>query len=104
MTFPAPTTNETANLFKIFKFINNTATDGLFFPIILLVIWTVAFIVSLSHGRVANVSFVFASFISFILSIILALMGFLAPQYIYLLSIFLAFGLVWMKLQNAPLN
>ena len=100
--FTLPTVNDTQDLFSIFKFINNTSSGGLFFPIMLLTIWAIAFIGAIVEGRQAVRAWIFASFISSILAILLGIMGLLARQWIYLLILFVAFGVFWIRLQNAP--
>lgn len=100
--FTLPTINDTQDLFSIFRFVNDSASGGLFFPIILLSIWTIAFIGSISEGRQAVRAWIFASFVSGILGILLGVMGLLARQWIYLLILFIAFGVFWIRLQNAP--
>lgn len=104
MAFAVPNASNTRDVFEIFKFINNSATGGIFFPVILLVVWVIAFIGSLAEGRLASRAWIFASFISTILAILLALMGLLNPNYMYLLVLFVAFGILWIKLEKAPLN
>ena len=102
---PAPynTMNSTdgTNLYSLFKFVNNSI-GGTFMPIMLLVIWMIAFIGSISEGRQASRAFIFASFLSAILSIILTLIGMLNRQYMYILFLMVGAGLIWDKLQNAP--
>lgn len=100
--FSLPTVNDTQDIFSIFLFINNTSSGGLFFPIMLLTIWAIAFIGSIVEGRQAVRAWIFSSFISAILAILLGIMGLLARQWIYLLILFVAFGVFWIRLQNAP--
>ena len=70
-------------------------------PVILLVVWVVAFVGAISEGRQASRGFIFASFISSILAILLSLIGFLASQYMYFCFILTGIGLIWYSLQNA---
>lgn len=100
--FTLPTVNDTQDIFSIFQFINNTSSGGLFFPIILLVIWTIIFIGSIVEGREAVRAWIYASFVSAILSILLGVMGVLDRQFIYLLILFVAFGVFWIRIQNTP--
>ena len=93
--YPVPAVNDTRDIELIFRWVNNTATGGLFFPIILLVVWFIAFIGAIAEGREASRAFIFANFISSVLGIILGLLGFLQPAYIYFTIILLAFGLIW---------
>lgn len=100
--FSLPTTNDTQDLFSMFQFINNTSSGGIFFPIILLSIWAIAFIGSIVEGKEAVRAWIFASFISAVLGILLGVMGMLSSMYVYLLILFVAFGIFWIRLQNAP--
>lgn len=94
-------TTDSTNLYTLFKFINNTVS-GTFMPLMLFVIWVVAFIGAVSEGRQGSRAFIFASFISSILGIILSLIGMLNPQYMYFSFLLVAAGIVWYKLDNAP--
>ncbi len=100
--FTLPGVNDTQDLFSMFAFVNNSASGGLFFPLILLGIWAIAFIGAITEGRQGVRAWIFASFISAILGIMLGVMGMLANQWIYLLILFVAFGVFWIRLQNAP--
>jgi hypothetical protein len=71
-------------------------------PIMLLSIWIVTFVGTISEGRQASRGFIFASFVSSILAIILSLIGFLNTQYMYFTFIMVGIGLIWYKLDNAP--
>lgn len=99
--YPTPTANETADLFSIFQFINNKATEGLFFPIIILSIWLISFIGAISENRPASRAFIFSSFISTVMGILLAIMGFLNITYVYFLILLMAFGVLWIRLESA---
>ena len=101
MPYPTPTANETRDLFSVFQFINNKATEGLFFPIIILVIWLIAFIGAIAEGRPASRAFIFSSFISTVLGVLLAILGFLNVTYVYFLILMIAFGIFWIKLETA---
>ncbi len=104
MPFILPNSTDFENLFTIFRFVNNSASEGLFFPIMLLVVWAIAFIGSIAEGRPANRAFIFSSFVGTILGILLTLMGFLNKGYIYLLILFMAFGVLWAKLTSKTAN
>lgn len=101
MPFPTPNTTQTRDIFEIFKFVNNEASGGIFFPVILLVVGVIAFIGGLSEGRGAIRGWIYASFSTSILGIILGLIGFLQPMFIYFSIILLAFGVLMAKLTNA---
>ena len=99
--FPVPNANQTGDLLEIFRFISNDATQGLFFPIMILVIWVVQFIGVISEGRPASRAWVFASFTATILSIILGILAMMAQKWIYLLILFVSLGVFWVKLASA---
>lgn len=99
-----PNSTDTQGLFQYFGYINRAA-DGLFFPVILLVVWFISFIsiFSSSGGNrpAAARGFAFSSFLTSILSIMLAIMGFLAPKFMYLNFILTAVGILWVKLESS---
>ena len=98
--FPTPTINETGDLFSMFQFVNNKATGGLFFPVILMTIWLIAFIGAIAERRPASRAFIFSSFISTILGVLLSIMGFLSVTYVYFLILLIAFGIFWIRLES----
>jgi len=97
-----PNSTDTERLYEFFGYVSRT-TEGLFFPVMLVVIWFVAFIgsYSLNSGRPAAAkSFTFASFIIAIMSIMTSILGFLSPKFMYLSFILVAIGVVWIKLED----
>lgn len=102
--FDTPTVNETGDMFELFSFINNKATEGLFFPVILLTIWLISFIGAIAEGRSASRAWIFSSFISAILGGLLVLLGFLSANYVFFLVLNIAFGIVWIYLSESKNN
>lgn len=100
MTFPTPNATDLQDVERIFNWINNTATGGLFMPVILLVIWLVAFVGVIAQGRATYRAWIFSNFICLTLSTILGLLGWLQISYIYFFIILLGLGMVWIKLQK----
>lgn len=98
MAFPTPTVNDTRDILGIFQFVNDQATGGIFFPVMLLVIWFIAFIGSIAEGRPASRAFIFSSFIAIILGSMLAILNFLDINYVYFLIILVGIGLFWLTL------
>lgn len=96
--YPVPDVNDTGDLLQIAQFVSNDLTGGLFFPIMILVIWVVQFIGVLAEGRGASRAWVYASFTSTILAIILGILAMMAQKWIYLLIIFVSLGAFWIKL------
>ena len=103
MVAPYPTLgqNDSENIYTIFKFVNN-GVSGTFMPLLLLAIWIIAFIGSLSEGRQSSRAWVFASFVSSIIAIFLATLGLLSTQFMYFAFILTGIGIIWNYLGNSP--
>jgi len=99
--YPTPNASDTRDLLSVFQWISNTATDGLFFPIMIFVIWIVQFIGVMAEGRPGSRAFLFASFTATILSIILGILAMMAQKWIYLLVLMVSLGIFWVKLASA---
>jgi len=99
--YSTPTPENTRDLLSIFQFVNNDLTGGLFFPLMILVIWAVQFIGVLAEGRPASRAWVYASFTATILSIMLGLLALMEQKWIYLLVIAVSLGAFWVKLATA---
>ena len=100
MPFQTLDANNSGDIYEIFNYANNVS-DGIFMPLMLLVIWVVAFTGSISEDRPAFRSWIFAFFIVSILSVILSLMSFINPMYMYFSILMLALGLFWAKLATS---
>lgn len=96
--FAEPTANDTVGIYEFFSYVN-TSARGLFFPITLLGIWAIAFITLLFSGNQerpsAMKSWIFASFLTTILSIPLTILDLLNSNYMYLSILLLGIGVVW---------
>ena len=99
--YPVPNVTDTRDFLSVFQFISNDATGGLFFPVMILVIWAVQFIGVLAEGRRASRAFVYSSFTATILSIILGILAMMAQKWIYLLILMVSLGAFWIKLATA---
>lgn len=97
--YPTPNATDMQDLFTVFNF-SNEASGGVMFLAIMGVIWSIALIGSLADGRKFYRGFIFANFISSVLSVILALLGVLDRSYMYFFILMLAFGVVWAKLSG----
>ncbi len=95
--YTEPTSNETAGLFEMFKYVNNVA-DGLFWPSMMLVIWVVIFIGTKQYSSAR--AFTAASTITGFVSIILAVGDLVAPKWMYLSLLMIAVGVLWLKLEK----
>lgn len=95
--YPTPTGNDTRGLFEFFAY-TNTVSDGLMFPVIMLVIWVIMFIATKRYS--VSRAWTMSSFFCFILSVPLVVMGMFSPKYMYLLILLLAVGVVWLKMKD----
>lgn len=74
----------------------NTVSDGFFIPSIMLSLWVIAFIGSLTNLRInASVAWIFASFLTAIVAIPFAVLGLLNPNFMYIFAILLSIGIFW---------
>ena len=101
MPVPYNTSIDWTSLYTGFSGINN-GVGGLFMPVMLGVIWIVAFIGALAEGRMASRGFIFASFVAAIIAIPLSLIGMLNTQFMYFSFLLVGIGLIWHKLSTAP--
>lgn len=95
--YNTPTGNETSGFYEIFKFVAIDTTEGLFFPVILFVIWLVAFmgLKGYSNSR----AWTFASFMCTILGMMMAVLDLISPKWMYLTVFLTVIGFVWLKLE-----
>jgi len=94
--YATPTGNDTVGLYEFFNYVNLTA-GGLFFPVIIFVIWIITFLATKQYST--SRAWTFASFLCGVLSIILATLNLIAPRFMYIFIILFAAGLVWLKLE-----
>jgi hypothetical protein len=90
------------DMYTITKTANDVTPGAIMMPLMLAVIWIVSLIGSISEGRQFSRAFIFASFVSALISIPMALIGMLNPSYMYFLFLMVAGGVLWDKLQNSP--
>lgn len=102
--YTEPTMNDTGGIFEMFRYVNNVA-DGLFFPVILGVIWFIIFITLLGSGNMQRSSvskaWIFSSFLCSVLAIILSIMDLVAPKWMYALFVMTGFGALWAILEQS---
>jgi len=96
--YATPTSNDTAGLYEFFGWVNRVPSEGILFPILLLVIWIVSFL-ALKQYSTAR-AWTFASFFCAVLSIILAVMDYINPKFMYLCIILTLIGFIWLKLED----
>ena len=96
-----PNATDSKGIFELFVYINNNnCTDGIFFPVVLFVIYCITLFVSYGYNRQASTALIISSFIAFVLAIPLAVMDLLAPKYMYLSLLSLAIGIFWAALDK----
>jgi len=95
--YETPTGNETSGFYELFGFIGRSATGGLFWPVMLLVIWVITFIAMKQYST--SRAWTFASFFCSILSIIMAILDYISPKFMYLCIFLTLVGFVWLKLE-----
>ena len=96
--YAAPTSNDSAGMYEFFGWVNRVPSEGLFFPIILLVIWLVSFL-ALKQYSTAR-AWTFASLFCSIISIMLAVLDYINPKFMYLCIFLTLIGFVWLKLDS----
>ncbi len=89
---------DTQGFYEYSLYINEVA-GGLFFPIIIFIIWVIVFIATKRFS--ASQAWTYASFISMILSIILATLDLMTATIMYLFIFMTAVGFVWLKLESS---
>jgi len=102
--FLEPTANDTLDYYTFFRYVNN-AVEGLFFPIMLLVIWVISFIAMLFSGSTyrpsASKAWIWASFFTTILAIPLGVLDLVARKYMYISIVMLGIGVIWLILEGS---
>lgn len=101
--YPTINGNNTKDWLEIINYSNNL-TGGLLMPVVLLCIWIITFISTLSlgiGGGGAPRAWTFASFFTMILAIFSTLMNLLSVKYMYVSILLLGVGVVWIILSNS---
>jgi len=97
MPYAMPTNNQTQDITSFFGYVN-TLTEGLFFPMIMLVVWVIIFIASKQYDTPR--AWTAASLICSFLSVPLAVGGLVAPWVMYMFFVLSAGGVLWLKLEK----
>lgn len=102
--YAEPGINESKSVLTVFEYVNS-ASGGLFFAMMLLVIWIVTFIATLFSGSPtrpgAAKGWIFASFFTSVLGMILVTLNLMNMRWMYVSMIFLGIGAAWLILENA---
>lgn len=96
--YTLPTANDTIGFVEMFSYVTHTATGGLFFTSMLLVIWIITFMGTKQFSNPR--AFTFASFFTTMLGIMLATLNLINPRWMYLTVILTLIGFVWLKLDT----
>lgn len=96
--YPVPNASHTADLYEMSKFVALEATDGLFFPIMLLVFWVIQILGVVTAGKPASRGFLYASFTSVIIGVVLGILALVEQRWIYLGLVMLSLGAFWVVL------
>lgn len=95
--YTTPNGNETNGLYEMFKWVGTSPTQGILWPVMLLVVWVVAFMALKQYST--SRAWTFASFFCSVLGMFLAVMDFMAPKWMYLPIFLTLVGFVWLKLE-----
>ena len=95
--YTLPTGNDTLGMYETYKYVGTTATDGLFWPVMLWVIWIVAFLALKNYST--SRAWTFASFFCAFLGIIMAVLDYMSPRWMYMFIFLTLIGFVWLKLE-----
>ena len=95
--YSRPNVTDTQGIYEISSYAN-TVSGGILFPVIIWLIWILSLIATLRYGPAR--AFTLASFISAVLSVILAVLDLMSATLMYLFIFFTAVGFVWLKLST----
>jgi len=98
VTTTLPTDANVTGLFSLFQYVQDISSDW-FFVLILFGIFVIMFISLKAYS--SSKAFTSSAFFCMILSIILRTIGFISNKWMYLMIILVAFGVVWLKIENS---
>lgn len=98
--FKTLTQNDSKDMYTLLSASNNISS-GILFPIMLLVIFVISLLGSVVSGRPIHRSLVYSSFICSILAILMVIMNWLSPSYMYFLFLICSISLIWTKLSES---
>jgi len=93
--YPTMNITDEGGLLDIFQYVNGVA-DGLFFPIMVGVMFFISFIIGIRTTTPAR-SLTFSCFICMVSTMILSVLELVAPKIMYLFILGFAVGLWWVK-------
>lgn len=95
--YTPPNNNDTLGIYEIFRYANNVS-EGIFFTAISFVVWIIIFVATKNFST--SRAFTMASFISFILTMVLSVIDLITPRIMYLFLFMTAAGALWIKLES----
>jgi len=95
--YAPPTNNDTLGIYEIFRY-TNTLSEGLLSVSFMFLLWIIIFVATKNYST--SRAFTMASFVSFILSMVLSVIDLISPKIMYLFLFMLASGVLWMKLES----
>lgn len=99
--YTPPTNNDTLGLYEIYKYTNNLS-EGILSVSFMFVVWIIVFVATKNFST--SRAFTIASFICFILTMILSVIDLISPKIMYLFLFLLAGGALWIKLEAQSLQ
>lgn len=79
----------------------NTVSEGIFIPLVVFALWIITFMGSLAGLRINGSSaMIFASFLTAVIAVPLAVLGLLAAKWMYLIGLVLALGMFWRYMEG----
>jgi hypothetical protein len=97
--YATPTYNDTSGMYEFLGWINRSPSEGLFFPVLLLVIWIISFLAMKGYSSAR--AWTFASFFCAVLAMIMAVLDYINPKFMYLCIFLTLIGFIWLKLEDA---
>ena len=97
--YAMPNVSAEGGLFEMFGYINQVS-EGVFFPIFLGAFWFISFLIGIRRATPAK-ALTFSCFLGLILSMPMAVMGYVSPKIMYAFIVGFAGGLFWAKQEGS---
>lgn len=95
--YAPPNSTDSTGIFELFRYVNTTA-DSLFFVMLLFIIFVVIFVATKQFSTPR--AFTYASFMSMVLAIPLAVLDLIGSKYMYMFVVLTGVGALWLKLEQ----
>lgn len=96
--YPMPNASDGNGMLEMYSYAN-TVSGGIFFPVMLFVIFIVVAFSMMAFTSIGT-ALIVSSFIGLVLSMILAVLGLIAHKFMYLMMLALAVGVLFKVLEN----